>query len=124
MPAGTRRAVAPAFSAALAWNRNGSAVPAARTAIRADAVRPAKGFHEELPLANSDVNSYLQDCGVPDLFHHESASLGRHDSALHLSQNARDVTVMRQRWDVLQADPFDSPKPPLDRAAGLLSRPA
>jgi hypothetical protein len=44
------------------------------------------------------------------MYHHESASLGRHDSPERKAQFAREVDMMRRMWgEVLDNDPFYNP---------------
>jgi GT2 family glycosyltransferase len=93
-----------------------SCVTAACMAIRAEAFRTVGGFDEAMPLAYNDVDLCLKLRAAGwriiwtpavELVHHESASLGRHDMGARAEQYARDVALMRQRWQPnLNADPF------------------
>ena len=84
--------------------------------IRADVFRTVGGFDEAMPLAYNDVDLCLRLRAAgwriiwtpaAELVHHESASLGRHDSGERAEQYARDIALMRQRWQsILNADPF------------------
>ena len=57
---------------------------------------------------------------MAELYHHESASLGQHDSGIHAEQFSRDVRLMRQRWGpILDADPFYNRNLSLDRPCEL-----
>jgi len=96
--------------------RDVSGITAACMAIRADVFRIIGGFDEAMPLAYNDVDLCLRLRAAgwriiwtpaAELMHHGSASLGRHDMGPHAQQYARDVALMRQRWQsVLDADPF------------------
>lgn len=102
-----------------------SCVTAACMAIRADVFRKVGGFDETLPLAYNDVDLCLRVRAfnwriiwtpAVELLHHESASLGRHDSPQHAIRYKQDVATMRERWHtILQADPFYSLNLSLDR---------
>ena len=93
-----------------------SCVTAACMAIRADVFRKVGGFDEAMPLAYNDVDLCLRLRAAgwriiwtpaAELVHHESASLGRHDTGDWAEQYARDIALMRQRWQsILNADPF------------------
>jgi GT2 family glycosyltransferase len=93
-----------------------SCVTAACMAIRAEAFREVGGFDEAMPLAYNDVDLCLRLrvagwriiwTPAAELVHHESASLGRHDTGERAEQYARDIALMRQRWQsILNADPF------------------
>jgi O-antigen biosynthesis protein len=93
-----------------------SCVTAACMAIRAEAFRAVGGFDEAMPLAYNDVDLCLRLRAAgwriiwtpaAELVHHESASLGRHDMGDRAEQYARDIALMRQRWQsILNADPF------------------
>src|SRR6185369_8821997 len=96
-----------------------SCVTAACMAIRADVFRAHGGFDETMPLAYNDVDLCLRLRGAgwrivwlptAELYHHESASFGRHDRGASSTQYARDVAVMRERWgSALAADPYYNP---------------
>jgi GT2 family glycosyltransferase len=106
-----------------------SCVTAACMTIRADVFRAVGGFDEKLPMAYNDVDLCLRVRALNwriiwtpavELLHHESASLGRHDSAQLAGQYAHDVALMRERWHaVLQSDPFYSPNLSLDHGHQL-----
>jgi GT2 family glycosyltransferase len=106
-----------------------SCVTAACMAIRADVFRTLGGFDEGMPLAYNDVDLCLRLRAAgwriiwtpaAELVHHESASLGRHDAGPQAKQFARDVALMRQRWEsVLQADPFYNRNLSLERGYQL-----
>ncbi len=93
-----------------------SCVTAACMAIRAEVFRTVGGFDEAMPLAYNDVDLCLRLRAAgwriiwtpaAELVHHESASLGRHDAGERAEQYARDIALMRQRWQsTLNADPF------------------
>lgn len=106
-----------------------SCVTAACMLVRSDVFHEVGGFDEELPLAYNDVDLCLRMRAgghrivwTPsvELIHHESISLGRHDSARHAVQFARDIQIMRERWDsVLKEDPFYNPNLSLVRGYEL-----
>jgi GT2 family glycosyltransferase len=106
-----------------------SCVTAACMMIRADVFRELKGFDEELAIAYNDVDLCvrLRRAGwriiftpAVELYHHESASTGRHDSAERAAEYAREVAVMRKRWGpLLDADPFYNPNLSLKRQYDL-----
>ena len=93
-----------------------SCVTAACMVIRAEVFRTVGGFDEAMPLAYNDVDLCLRLRAAgwriiwtpaAELVHHESASLGRHDTGERVEQYARDIALMRQRWQsTLDADPF------------------
>jgi GT2 family glycosyltransferase len=102
-----------------------SCVTAACMTIRADVFNALHGFDETIPLAYNDVDLCirLRQAGwriiwtpMAELYHYESASLGRHNSGKRAEQFLRDVALMRQRWGpILDADPFYSRNLSLDR---------
>ena len=106
-----------------------SCVTAACMAIRADVFRKIGGFDEAMPLAFNDVDLCLRlrAAGwriiwtpMAELVHHESASLGRHNEPARAEQFARDVALMRQRWQhILNADPFYNRNLSLERTYEL-----
>ena len=93
-----------------------SCVSAACMAIRAEVFRAHGGFDDAMPLAYNDVDLCLRlrNAGwriiwtpAAELVHQESASLGRHNVGARAEQYARDVALMRQRWQrSLEFDPF------------------
>lgn len=93
-----------------------SCVTAACMAIRAQVFRTIGGFDEAMPLAYNDVDLCLRLRAAgwriiwtpaAELVHHESASLGRHDTGERAEQYGRDIALMRRRWQsILNADPF------------------
>ncbi len=87
--------------------------------MRRDAFKALNGFNEELSVAFNDVDLCirLRNAGwriiwTPqvELVHHESASLGRHNSPERKALFAHEVKLMRQLWGgVLDSDPFYNP---------------
>jgi hypothetical protein len=87
------------------------------------------GFDEELPIAFNDVDlcMRLRAAGwriiwtpTVELYHLESASVGRHDSRERADQHAKAVALMRERWGpLLDTDPFYNPNLSLRRAFHL-----
>jgi GT2 family glycosyltransferase len=106
-----------------------SCVTAACMVIRSEVFRELHGFDEAMPVAYNDVDLCirLRKAGwriiwtpMVELYHHESASLGRHDSSERAAQFSRDVALMRQRWGpILEADPYYNRNLSLDRAYKL-----
>jgi GT2 family glycosyltransferase len=96
-----------------------SCITAACMAIRREAFEQVGGFNEELAIAFNDVDLCirLRNAGwrllwTPHVehYHHESASLGRHDSQERKHEFAREVALMRELWGpLLAADPFYNP---------------
>ncbi|MDC7787421.1 GT2 family glycosyltransferase [Rhodoplanes tepidamans] len=111
-----------------ALDQDVAAVTAACMAVRADVFRDVGGFDEALPLAYNDVDLCLRIrragwrilwTPAAALVHHESASLGPHDTA-HAARFAEDVRLMRERWaEDLAADPYYNANLSLDRAWAL-----
>jgi hypothetical protein len=74
---------------------------------------------ESLPVAFNDVDFCLKIRSMGarilwtpsvEMYHHESLTLGPHDSPLRLRQFLRDVEIMRQRWGtILDTDPCYNP---------------
>jgi len=93
-----------------------SCVTAACMAIRHEVFHELGGFDEALPIAYNDVDLCirLRKAGwriiwtpMVELYHHESASIGRHDSGPRAEQFSCAVALMRQRWgSILDSDPF------------------
>ena len=93
-----------------------SCVTAACMVIRAEVFRTVGGFDEAMPLAYNDVDLCLRLRAAgwriiwtpaAELVHHESASLGRHDTGERAEQYACDIALMRRRWQsILNTDPF------------------
>jgi O-antigen biosynthesis protein len=96
-----------------------SAVTAACMLIRRNVFEDVGGFDETLPVAFNDVDlcMRIRETGArivwtptSEMYHHESVSLGRHNSAQRRQQFRRDVGVLRTRWkDWLENDPCYSP---------------
>jgi GT2 family glycosyltransferase len=84
--------------------------------IRREVFHELQGFDEELPVAYNDVDFCLRVrkaewriiwTPLAELYHHESASLGRHNSRERAEQFSSAVALMRQRWGTtLDSDPF------------------
>jgi GT2 family glycosyltransferase/glycosyltransferase involved in cell wall biosynthesis len=106
-----------------------SCVTAACMVIRADVFRMVGGFDEAMPLAYNDVDLCLRLRAAgwriiwtpaAELLHRESASLGRHSVGARAEQFARDVALMRQRWQsALDVDPFYNVNLSLERGYRL-----
>jgi hypothetical protein len=77
------------------------------------------GYDENLSVAFNDVDLCIRmrQAGwriiwTPqvEMYHHESASLGRHDSPERKATFEREVALMRKMWgEVLDDDPFYNP---------------
>jgi hypothetical protein len=97
--------------------------------IRSSVFNELSGFNEELAVAYNDVDLCirLRAAGwriiwtpTVELYHHESASIGRHDSPVRAEQFAEEVAWMRKRWgSVLDSDPYYNPNLSLRRAFHL-----
>ncbi|HKS62353.1 MAG TPA: glycosyltransferase family 2 protein, partial [Xanthobacteraceae bacterium] len=96
-----------------------SCVTAACMLMRRDAFQALNGFNEDLSVAFNDVDLCvrLRNAGwriiwTPqvELIHHESATLGRHDSPERQTQFRHEVKLMRDLWGAaLDSDPFYNP---------------
>lgn len=94
-------------------------VTAACMLVRREVFEAVGGFDESLPIAFNDVDLCIKirQTGARivwtssvEMYHHESLTLGRHDSPGRRDQFKRDVGVIRTRWrDVLGADPCYNP---------------
>ncbi len=95
--------------------------------------RRIDGFNEDLSVAFNDVDLCvrLRNAGwrviwTPrvELIHHESATLGRHDSQERQAQFRREVKLMRDLWgDRLDSDPFYNPNLSLETTRFTLAFP-
>ena len=96
-----------------------SCVTAACMAMRREVFDAVGGFDEDLVIAFNDVDLCIRVRRLGwrilwtprvEMYHHESASLGRHDAPDRRSQFETEVNMMRVKWgDVLEADPFFNP---------------
>lgn len=96
-----------------------SCVTAACIVLRREAFEQVNGFNEELPVAFNDVDLCLRlrNAGwriiwTPQVehYHHESASIGVHNSPGRQEQFAREIQQMRKLWGpALDTDPFHNP---------------
>jgi GT2 family glycosyltransferase len=96
-----------------------SCVTGACLVTRRSVFEALEGFNEDLPIAFNDVDLCirLRNAGwriiwTPqvELIHHESATLGRYDSAERKTQFGREVKLMRDLWGAeLDSDPFYNP---------------
>ena len=101
-----------------------SCVTAACMLVRRQVFLDVGGFDETLAIAYNDVDFCLRlrDAGwrivwTPDaeLYHKESASIGRHDADTRRDQWLFESNLMRNRWGVeLTSDPHYSPNLSLD----------
>jgi GT2 family glycosyltransferase len=97
--------------------------------IRKAVFQELRGFDEALPIAFNDVDFCirLRAAGwrivwtpTVELYHHESASVGRHDSPARGDEFPAAVALMRKRWGaVLDSDPFYNPNLSLRRGFNL-----
>jgi GT2 family glycosyltransferase len=102
-----------------------SCVTAACMVVRREALSDVGGFDPTLAIAFNDVDLCLRlreaDWRVvwtpaAELYHKESASIGRHNVGRMEEQWARDYALIRSRWTTqLLADPHYSPSLSLDR---------
>ena len=96
-----------------------SCVTAACMLLRRDVFESVNGFNEQLAIAYNDVDLCirLRSAGsriiwtpAVELYHYESASVGRHDAPQRKELFERERKLMRQLWGtVLDNDPFYSP---------------
>jgi GT2 family glycosyltransferase len=96
-----------------------SCITAACMAMRRALFEELNGFNEELAIAFNDVDLCIRIrragwriIWTPqvEMYHHESATLGRHNSPERQATFEREVAWMRKRWgEVLDRDPFYNP---------------
>ena len=96
-----------------------SCLTAACLVMRRTVFRDLGGFDEQLPIAFNDVDLCLRVRAAGwrliwtpavELYHHESESVGRHDSPERAKEFASAVALMRSRWGPeLDADPCYNP---------------
>src|SRR5436190_16248395 len=101
--------------------------------IRKEVFHKLNGFDEAMRVGYNDVDLCIRvrKAGwriiwtpMAELYHHESASPGQHDSGIHAGQFSRDARLMRQRWGpILDAAPFYNRNASLDRPYELAFRP-
>jgi GT2 family glycosyltransferase len=106
-----------------------SCLTAACLVMRKDVFLGVGGFDEALPIAFNDVDLCVRVRAAQwrliwtpaaELYHHESTSVGRHDSPHRAAEFAHAVALMRKRWGpVLDADPYYNPNLSLRRAYHL-----
>ena len=94
-------------------------VTAACMLVRREAFETVGGFDESLPIAFNDVDLCIKirETGARivwtstvEMIHHESLTLGRHDSPARRDQFRRDVNALQVRWrDALAADAYYNP---------------
>lgn len=93
-----------------------SCVTAACMVMRREAFDGIGGFNEKLAIAFNDVDLCIRIrrlgwrilwTPVVEMYHHESASLGKHNAPQRQAQFEQEVKLMRAMWgDVLDSDPF------------------
>ncbi len=101
-----------------------SCVTAACMVLKKEVFDAVGGFNEELAVAFNDVdlcirirNAGWRILWTPEveLYHHEAASIGKHDSPERASLFQADVALMRKLWgETLDNDPFYNPNLSLD----------
>jgi GT2 family glycosyltransferase len=106
-----------------------SCLTAACLMMRKNVFKDVGEFDEELPIAFNDVDLCLRLRAAGwrlvwtpavKLYHHESASVGKHDSHERRNEFPQAVKLMRQRWgSALDSDPYYSPNLSLRRAFHL-----
>jgi len=106
-----------------------SCVTAACMIVRREVFEAVGGFDETLPVAFNDVDLCIKIrltgariVWTPwvEMYHHESLTLGRHDSPARRDQFQHDIKTIRERWkDVLEADPCYNPNLSLARASAF-----
>ena len=123
----------PGYFGRAALEQDLSCVTAACMVARRTAFDQVKGFNEDLPVAFNDVDFCLRlrSAGwrivwTPRvaLYHHKSASLGKHDAPARREQFERDVATMTRLWGAtIQNDPFFNPNLALDSGNYLIAFP-
>jgi GT2 family glycosyltransferase len=106
-----------------------SCLSAACLVMRSTVFQNLGGFDEALPVAYNDVDLCLRlrKAGwrliwtpTVELFHHESASTGRHDAPHRRHEFRSAVALMRERWGTaLDRDPYYNPNLSLRNAYHL-----
>lgn len=101
-----------------------SCITAACMVLKREAFEAIGGFNEELVVAFNDVDLCIRIrkegwriLWTPEveLYHHESASIGKHDSPERASLFHAEVALMRKLWgETLDNDPFYNPNLSLD----------
>ena len=101
-----------------------SCVTAACMVLKKEVFDSIGGFNEELAVAFNDVDLCIRIrkegwriLWTPEveLYHHESASLGKHDSPERASLFQAEMALMRKLWgETLDNDPFYNPNLSLD----------
>ncbi|MGH8189970.1 MAG: glycosyltransferase family 2 protein, partial [Rhodanobacteraceae bacterium] len=99
--------------------QNLSAVTGACLMVRRQVFDEVAGLDEQLPVSFNDIDFCLRvrtrgyrNVWTPfaELYHHESASRGRENTAEKLSRYAAEVAFMQERWGVaLREDPAYNP---------------
>ena len=105
-----------------------SCVTAACMVMRRAVFEQLGGFNERFPIAFNDVDLCLRMRAAGwrilwtpavELYHHENASLGKHDSGSRRQQFAQDEVMMREVWHAaIESDPFFNPNLSLSHAIG------
>ena len=96
-----------------------SCVTAACMVIRREAFEGAGGFNEDLAIAFNDVDLCVRVrrkgwrilwTPTVEMYHHESASLGKHNAPQRQALFEQEIKLMRRMWgEILDADPFFNP---------------
>lgn len=105
---------------ARAWlDQDLSCVTAACMLLRREVFGELGGFDEQLAIAFNDVDLCLRivDAGrrivwtpAAELYHHESVSVGKHNSPARAAEFEREETLMIERWgERLLSDPYYNP---------------
>lgn len=125
---GRRRGYPGYFGRAL-LEQDYSCVTAACMVVRREVFEAVGGFDETLPVAFNDVDLCIKIrlagtriVWTPwvEMYHHESLTLGRHDSPARRDQFQHDIKTIRERWkDVLDTDPCYNPNLSLARASAF-----
>jgi len=110
-----------------------SCVTAACMAVRRDLFETLGGFNERLVIAFNDVDLCIRIrragwriIWTPKVqaYHHESASLGRHNSEKRIDQFHQEIALIRKMWTKeIEDDPFYNPNLTLDRTDFRLAFP-
>lgn len=110
---------APGYGARAWLDQDVSCVTAGCMLVRRDVFAAVGGFDERFAIAFNDVDLCLRivDAGwrivwtpSAELYHHESISIGRHDSSARAAAFAREMGMMTERWgERLLSDPYYNP---------------
>lgn len=124
-----RRRGYPGYFGRAALEQDYSCVTAACMVVKREVFEASGGFDEMLPVAFNDVDLCIKIrltgarivwTPFVEMYHHESLTLGHHDSPARRDQFQHDIKTIRERWkDLLYTDPCYNPNLSLARASGF-----